>query len=102
MHIKIIGLALAIALLATIGSAYFGVSDTAEAAIHPIVQSQCAAQDSETGAGNKRNPPGQIGNPSTDPGMPHDDVNHPWVDAIANSGENATNGEGSNDHCTNG
>ena len=97
MRIKIIGMAFAIALLAMIGFAYYGTSDTAEAAIHPIVQSECAAQDSGTGAGNKQNPPGQIGNPSTDEGMPNDDHKHPWQ----NSDDNARSGEGS-EHCING
>ncbi len=54
MHIKIIGLAFGIALLATVGFAYFGVSDTAEADIHPLVESKCAAQASQ-GGGSEAN-----------------------------------------------
>ena len=94
MRIKIIGLAFAIALLAMIGFAYYGTSNTAEAAIHPIVQSACAAEDVEVA--DPRNPPGQIGNPSTDDGMPNDDLNHPWL----NSDDKAKSGEGTA-HCTN-
>ena len=100
MHIKAIGFAFAIGLLATIGFTYFGVSNTAEADIHPIVQSECAAQDSASGAGNEQNPPGQSDNPATGEGMPHDGDNHPWVGAIANSGGSALSGEGSG-HCPN-
>ncbi len=66
------------------------------AAIHPIAESECAAQDSQGGGGQHQNPPGQIDNSSTDEGMPNDGQKHPWQ----NANDNAKNGQGS-DHCTN-
>ena len=98
MRIKIIGLAFAIALLAMIGFAYFGTSGTAEAAIDPIVQSQCAAQDSQSDnsgtegmrgqtAGNGQHPPGQI------PGHSGSDESN--LAGINNSDDNADSGKGS-------
>ena len=92
MRIKIVGLAFAIAVLAMIGFAYFGTSDTAEAAIHPIVQSECAAQDSATGAGNKQDPPGQV------PGHSASAASN--LAGVINSNANAANGEGAN-NCAN-
>ena len=106
MRIKIIGLAFAIAVLSMIGFAYFGTSGTAEAAIDPIVQSQCAAQDSQsdnsgaTGrdgqtAGNEQHPPGQIPGHSAS-----DESNLTFRNTLAKSGGHADSGEGSS-HCTN-
>ena len=103
MRIKIIGMAFAIALLAMIGLAYYGTSDTAEAAIHDIVQSQCAAQDSQSDnsgtvgrfggtAGNGQDPPGQI------PGHSASDASN--IAGIMHSNDKADSGEGSG-HCQN-
>ncbi len=66
------------------------IAGPALAAIHPIVESMCAAQDSETGAGQHRNPPGQIENPSTESGGANEELDHPFQ----NSNPNATSGEG--------
>ena len=104
MRIKIVGLAFAIALLSVmsvIGFAPFGPSDTAEAGIHPIVQSDCASSRTGDTPADTENPPGQSDNPSTGDGMPHDGnggtshdsgrgADHPW----RNSNENASSGEG--------
>ena len=103
MRIKIVGVAFAIALLAMIGFAYFGTSGTAEAAIDPIVQSECAAQDSQSDnsgtvggkgqtAGNGQHPPGQI------PG--HSASEESNVAGFSNSNIHAKSGEGDK-HCTN-
>ena len=89
----------------------------ASAAIHPIVQSSCSAEDTEQA--DPRNPPGQIDNPSADDGMPNDgngDDGHRIADGddhdgdtasrhadhpFRNSNDNATSGEGTNGHCQN-
>ena len=63
------------------------------AAIHPIVESECAAQDSQGGGGQERNPPGQTENDG--PGDGHGDLKGP-----TNANGNATKGQGS-DHCEN-
>ena len=101
MRIQIIGFALAIALISVVGLVYFGGSDTAEAAIHPIVQSGCASSTVGGTPADPRNPAGQSDNPSTGDGMPHDGIggdkaDHPWK----NSNANAESGEGG-DNCAN-
>ena len=85
------------ALALSIGASVIGGTGTASADIHPIVESLCAAQDSHTGAGQDRNPPGQSDNPATGVGMPHEGFNHPWV---AHTPDEARSGEGTA-HCTN-
>ena len=95
MRIQIIGFALAIALISVVGLVYFGGSDTAEAAIHPIVQSGCASSTVGDTPADPKNPPGQADNPSTGDGMPNEDIGdargtHPWQ----NSNLNSRSGEG--------
>ncbi len=89
MRKVIIAMVLVLALIVAIAVPAF-------AAIHPIVESlECAAEDKD--AADPANPPGQIGNPSTEEGGPNADHNHPFQ----NSNDNATSGEGHN-HCENG
>ena len=101
MCIKIVGIAFAITLIAMIGFAGFGTSGTAEASIHNIVESQCAAQDSQSGnsgapegrtAGQNRHPPGSL------PGFSASDASN--FAGQNNSNANATNGEEAA-NCTN-
>jgi hypothetical protein len=80
-------LAFAVALLV-----FFTLTVGASGTIHPIVQSECAAQDSQTGAGNLQDPPGQTpgGNESTTANFA----------ALNHANDNATSGQGST-HCPN-
>ena len=99
MRIMMIGLAFAIALLAVMAFVFAGSSGTAEASIDPIVESECAAQDSSsdnsgsTGpdgktAGNGQHPPGQ------NPGGPGEGD----LQGVRNANDNAASGQGTA-HC---
>ena len=63
------------------------------AAIHPNSQGECAVDGTP---GNDQNPSGQIDNPSTAPGAPHDGLAQPF----RNSNANGASGQG-NTKCTN-
>ena len=101
MRKKILAIVFAAALLVALALPVFGGVGTTEAAIDPIVQSQCAAKDSQSGnsgvgsrtAGNDQHPPGQT--PGDGPGDSHGNFK-----GVSNSNGNATSGEGDN-HCTN-
>ena len=90
--LRIIGLVAVLALLIGVGTSILSVG-SADAAIHPAAQSECAVDGTP---GDDQNPPGVIGNPSTGEGMPHDGLTHPWQ----NQNDKGTSGEGNN-NCTN-
>lgn len=62
---KTLAMLAAAALLAAMALPLFG-GGSAEATIHPIVSSECAAQESQTGGGDIQDPPGQT--PGATPG----------------------------------
>jgi len=64
---KILAFVFAAAVLAALAVPLFGGGGTAEATIHPIVSSECAANESQTGAGDVQDPPGQT--PGGTPGQ---------------------------------
>ena len=66
MHIKIVGIAFAIALLAMIGFAGFGTSGTAEATVHPISSGDCSGID-DPGSPQGGQPPGISGQANQNP-----------------------------------
>jgi len=70
---------------------FFTLTVGASGTIHPIAESECAAQNSQTGAGNLQNPPGQTpgGNES------------PTANFAGQSNANINGGSGQGaDHCT--
>ena len=90
--IRIIGLVAVLVLLIGVGTSILAVG-SADAAIHPAAQSECAVDGTP---GDDQNPPGVIDNPSTDTGMPNESLSHPWQ----NQDANGTSGEGAG-NCTN-
>ena len=89
-------------LLTVVGALAVVVAAPASAAIHPIAESECAAQDSEGGGGQHQNPPGQINNPSAIDDHTVDEDGHDGSKhhPFQNANGNARNGEGS-EHCAN-
>ena len=88
---KKLGIFAVAALLAGMTMALLGSS--ALATIHPIVSSECAAQESHTTAGDFQDPPGQT--PGDGPGDGKGDFK-----GVSNSDSNATKGQGT-DNCKN-
>ena len=73
------------------------VVPAASATIHPIVSSECAAQPSQTGAGDLQNPPGQ-----TPGGNESSTADFAAIDqAIPNSDGAALNGNSGVGNCPN-
>ena len=101
MHLKIVAFAFAVALLMFMGFALSDSGEKAEASIDPIVESECAKKDSQSGnsgtgsrtAGNDQHPPGQT--PGDGPGDGKGDLK-----GVSNSDSNATKGQGT-DNCKN-
>ena len=117
MRVKILVFAFSTALLMALGMFLLDDIGTAEAAIHPIVQSECAARDSNSDrsgsgggvgdmepgggqveiggggtAGNLQDPPGQV------PGHSHSSASN--FAALNHSADEAKSGEGAK-HCKN-
>jgi len=102
-----------VSLLLTV--ALIGFASTAMATIHPIVSSECAAQESATGAGDTQDPPGQT--PGDGAGDGHGDLaavqnlirNGALVPIADTDGDGipdvwsgpAYNGDSGDEHCTN-
>ena len=90
----IIGLTLAMLLM-------LAEAEPASAAIHPIVQSDCASSTVGDTPADTENPPGQSGNPSTEAEGGPNDVTHPWQNSpVSGLGGEARSGEGEA-NCTN-
>lgn len=83
---------LGLLLIAAIAVAFAGIG-TAFASIDPIVSSECAAQASNTTAGDGQHPPGQT--PGATPGSKG------ALKAIFNSADAADNGTIAFEHCPN-
>ena len=101
MSLKIVAFAFAVALLMFMGLAMLDGGEKAEALIDPIVESECAKKDSQSGnsgtgtrtAGNDQHPPGQT--PGDGPGDGKGDLK-----GVRSSDDNAKNGQGT-DNCKN-
>lgn len=101
MSLKVVAFAFAVALLMFMGFALSDGGENAEASIDPIVESECAKQDSQSGnsgtgsrtAGNDQHPPGQT--PGDGPGDGKGDLK-----GVRSSDDNAKKGQGGA-HCKN-
>ena len=103
MRLKAVAFAFAVALLMFMGFALSDSGEKAEASIDPIVESECAKSDSQSGnsgngtrtdtAGNDQHPPGQT--PGDGPGDGKGDLK-----GVRSSDDNAKNGQGT-DNCKN-
>lgn len=97
MRKKILAFVFAAALLAALAVPLFYRADSAEAAIHPIASSECAAAAGSAVA-NGQNPPGQL--PADGPGDGHGDLQGP-SNSIPNSDGESTNGNSGAANCPN-
>jgi hypothetical protein len=108
---KIPALVFAAALLAAMALPLLGGGGTAEATIHPIVSSECAANESQTGAGDVQDPPGQT--PGATPGqgalkaifalLANGALTADQLDNVSTTvwGGPAYNGDNGDEHCQN-